>query len=428
MTEERAMDSFETQLADRVRAYTNGAAARPIDAHEIARMAMSARTVTTWSVRPPGTGLFGRRLAVLAWALAAAAVVVGVVGSGIQRRPTESATGPIAEVLRHAWQRPLPVAGPDPIWATAYLNLTDTELGVGPEPDAASRSAIGSSGLDTVVVTATAATAGCATGDVGSYRWTLEGKGTFLTLTAVSPDACAAREKALAGPWVRADLPPNPGFDVPLTPGIHETTTFNPFGDLAGSGRLSFTVPQGWKVKEDGPTVFVLHHLPDATPGATSTDTFLVLFTQPRMAAEFTDETICGASSDAPGIGGTVAELVAAIRARAGVVSTTETVTIGGYSGQMLDLQLAASWTGGCRAPDLVVGVPIVRQGGTSLGPLVGLGPKQPLRLYLLDLGDGRTLAAVIFSPEAVEPSQFGAQAADVTPIVESFEFRASTP
>ena len=58
-------------------------------------------------------------------------------------------------------------------------------------------------------------------GDVGSYHWTLEGKGTFLTLTPISPDPCAARERALTGPWVRADLPPPPVQVLPvlLTPG-----------------------------------------------------------------------------------------------------------------------------------------------------------------------------------------------------------------
>jgi hypothetical protein len=428
MTEERAVATFETRLADRSRAYTNRAAARPIDALEIARTAMSAGSVRRWSVRLPGATLLGPQFAVLTWALAAAAVVVvGVVGSGVLRRPIESPSGPIADVLRHAWQRPLPVA-PDPIWATAFLNLTADELGVGPESDAASRSAIAAVGLDTLVVTATAGTAGCASGDVGSYRWTLEGKGTFLTLTPVSPDACPSREKALTGPWVRADLPPGPEPDV-LAPGTHVTLTFNPFGDLAGSGRLSFTVPGGWNVKEDAATVFTLHHLPDAEPSGSSTDTFVVLFTQPRMAAEFAGEAICGPGTDAPGIGSTVADLVAAIRTRPGVDSTTESVTIGGYAGQMLDLQLAASWTGGCRAPEgLIAGVPIVRLGGTSLGPLVGLTPNHPVRLYLLDLADGRTLAVAIFSPEAVERSRFDEQMADVTPIVESFEFQAQTP
>jgi hypothetical protein len=429
MSEDRTMESFERRLADRAQAYTDPAVARRVDPLEIARTAMGARSVTTWSVRPPGSGLLGRPFAVMAWALAAVAVVVvGVVGSGIQRRPTETPSGPIAEVLRHAWQRPLPVA-PEPIYATAYLNLTATELGVGPEPDAASRSAIGAAGLDTVVITATAATAGCTIGDVGSYRWTMEGKGTFLTLTATSPDACAAREKALTGPWVRADLPPGPALGVMLKPGVHVTSTFNPFGDLAGPGRLSFTVPEGWILEEDSATVFVLHQPPDTAPGP-SRDTLVVVFTGPRMVAEFADGADCGAANDAPGIGTDVADLVPPIRARPGVVSTApEALTIDGHAGQMLDLELAPAWTRGCRSPQgLVVGVPIVRQGGPAQGPGVGVQTNQPVRLYLMDFGDGRTLAIAAFMLGPVERSRFDEQMTQVAPIVQSFEFLPTGP
>ena len=96
-------------------AYTDPAAARPIDALEIARTAMSAGSVRRWSVRLPGATLLGPQFAVLAWAVAAAAVVVvGVVGGGFCDGRPNPPSGPIADVLRHAWQRPLPVAGPTP--------------------------------------------------------------------------------------------------------------------------------------------------------------------------------------------------------------------------------------------------------------------------------------------------------------------------
>ena len=125
-----------------------------------------------------------------------------------------------------------------------------------------------------------------------------------------------------------------------------------------------------------------------------------------------------------------VMDLVAAIRARPGVVSTVPTaVTIGGYEGQLLDLRLAASWTRGCVAPEgPVVGVSVLRQAGSEPGPGVGLGPDHPVRLILLDLTQGRTMAIVIFEVEPSEPSVFQAHAAEVMPVVESFEFRTSTP
>jgi hypothetical protein len=432
MTERRAMEPFERQFADRVGAYTDVATDRRIDALGVARTAMSSQRATGRSVGRLGAGLLGRRSTGLGWATAFVAVVlIGVVAITVQRRPSDTAGGPIPDVLRHSWQRPLPVApGPD-LWGSGFLSLASGQLEFGREPGAAaSRSAITATGLDTLAVTATVETIGCAIGDVGAYRWSVEGKGTFMTLTAIDTDACAAREKAIAGPWVRSDLPPPAGPEATLPPGTHETSSFDPFGDPGRPSRLSYTVPEGWKVKGDEPASFVLHHLPDAAPGRRSTDTFLALFVQPRIAAELEDGATCGPSGDAPGVGGGLDDLVAAITARAGVISTPpEAVTIGGHKGQMLDLQLAPSWTRGCRAPDgLVVGVPILHQAGSAPGPVVALAPDQPMRLILLDLADGRTMAVAIFDLGPSTPSQLEADLAEVMPIIESFEFHSPPP
>jgi hypothetical protein len=134
------------------------------------------------------------------------------------------------------------------------------------------------------------------------------------------------------------------------------------------------------------------------------------------MAAELESGATCGSSDDAPGVGGGVDELVAAITARAGVISTSPaTVTIGGHKGQMLDLQLAPSRTNRCRAPEgLIIGV--------------GLSPDHPVRLILLDLGNGRTMAVVIFDLEPSNSVKFQRQVAEMMPIIESFEIHPPTP
>jgi hypothetical protein len=432
MTERRAIEPLETQFADRVRAYADVATNRRIDALAVARTAMSSQRATGWSQGRLGAGLLDRRPAGLRWATAFLVVVlIGVVAIAVQRRPFDTVGGPIPDVIRHAWQRPLPVApGPDP-FGSGFLSLASGQLDYGYEPGAgASRAAIAATGADTLVVTATAETISCAVGDVGAYRWLVEGKGTVMTLTAIGTDACAEREKALAGPWVRSDLPPPADSEATLPPGTYLTSSFDPFGDPARSSRLSYVVPEGWKVKVDESAVFVLHHLPDAVPGQTSTDTFLALFVQPRMAAELTDGATCGPSDDAPGVGGGPDDLVTAIRARPGVISTPPaTLTIGGHEGQMLDLQLAPSWTRGCRAPEgLVVGVPILHQAGSETGPVVVLAPDQPVRLILLDLADGRTMAVAIFDLGPSQPSQLEADLGEVMPIIESFEFHPPTP
>jgi hypothetical protein len=436
------MEPFETRFADRVRAYSDVATNRRIDALEVSRTAMSSPRATGSSWRRLGAGLLGRRIAGDRWAVAFMAVLIGVVGiavlgrradsgPGSQSTPSASTGGAIPDVLRHAWERPVFTVPGQASWPTAFLSLVSGQLEFGPEPGAgASRSAIAAADTDMFAVTATVETIGCGVGDVGLYRWSLAGKDTVMTLTAIGPDACAVREEALAGDWVRSDLPPPADPEATLPPGMHQTSSFDPFGDPARPSRLSYIVPEGWKVKVDEPVAFVLHHLSDAAPGQPSADTFLALFIEPRMAAELADGATCGPSGDAPGVGSGVHDLVAAIKARAGVVSTAPTaVTIGGYDGQVLDLRLAASWTRGCVAPDgPVVGVPLLHQAGSDTGPAVGLGPDHPVRVILLDLTQGRTMAVVIFSPEPLQPSEFEKQLAQVTPIIESFEFQTPTP
>jgi hypothetical protein len=207
-----------------------------------------------------------------------------------------------------------------------------------------------------------------------------------------------------------------------MPPGTYETSSFDPFSDPGAPIRLQYTVPKGWKVKEDRPDLVLLHLLRDAPQGRPATDSFLSLVARPRMVADFTDGVPCGLFEDAPGVGSGLDDLVTAIRARPGVVSTPPTaVTIAGHEGTMLDLRLAPDWTGGCLAPEgLIVAIPIV-QG-------VGLEPDRPVRLILLDLGDGRTMAIAITDIGPAQPDLFDAHMAEVMPVVESFDLRPPTP
>jgi hypothetical protein len=437
MTERPTIEPFETRFDGRVRAYTDAATARPFDALAASRTAMASQSARGWVRGGPGAGPSGQRSVGVRWAVAGLAVVlVGVVGVGLLGRawvssspsPAAPTGGPIPDVLRHSWQRPLPVApGPD-LLGSGSLILASGQLQSRRDPDAAaSTSAVGATDIDTLAVTATGETVGCAVGDVGTYRWLVEGKGTVLTLTAIGTDACAVREDALAGPWVRADLPPPVDGAAPMSSGTYETSSFDPVGDPAAPIRLGYTVPKGWKVKEDRPDSFLLHLLRDAPQGQPATDSFLSLMAQPRMAADFTDGAACGPVEDAPGVGRGLDDLVAAIRARPGVVSTPPVaLTIGGYEGQLLDLRIAPDWTGGCLAPEgLIVAIPILQ--GAEPG-VFGVEPDHPIRLILLDLGDDRTLAIGISDIGPAQPSLFEAHMAEVMPVVESFEFRPPTP
>ena len=148
------------------------------------------------------------------------------------------------------------------------------------------------------------------------------------------------------------------------------------------------------------------------------------------MAADFENGSPCGSFGDAPGVGLRVDEIVASIRARPGAVSTAPAaVTIGGYEGQMLDLHLAPSWTGGCLAPEgAVAGIPILHGDAPGTGPVVGIGPDHPLRLILLDLTGRRTMCVAIFNIEPSQASAFEEQLGAVMPIIETFQFHAPTP
>ena len=235
----------------------------------------------------PARGIAGARLAVALVAV----VVIGVAGIAILGRPSEakmgpqptlspapSTSGPVPDALRHSWERPYAVTPDLDQWPTGFLNLASDLMDFGPAPgDAASKSMVAAGEPDVLVATATVDTQGCAIGDTGAYRWSLEGKGTILTLTAISADACAARQDALAGPWVRTDLPPL-GDGVTLLAGTYETKAFDPFGKPSLSSRLSSTVPAGWKVKVDDAATLLLHRLPDASSTKPSTDLFVSIF------------------------------------------------------------------------------------------------------------------------------------------------------
>ena len=449
MTDQKTTDPFEARFAGLVRTYTDEASAQPIDSLAVSRAAMAAGRASAQVDRRPGRptdrSSRGRPLG-------------GGRGRGRPRRRRRGrALVPALELRHRAGTDAIGLIGTEPTalgdragprgpssllaaaaadragtrsWATAQLVLTDALLGVGSDPDTASHSAVAAAGPDTLVVTATAETPGCAVGDLGVYRWSLEGKDTFLTLTATGPDACPARETALAGPWVRADLP-QPSEGVTQPPGTYTTTGFDPFADVATPGRLSYTVPAGWKVKEDLMGSFVLHYLPDAsTAPVPAGDVHLHPGAAPggrRLRGRGDLRSLRGGSR---GRAEGSTTIVAALAARPGVVATTPAaVTIGGYEGTVVDLRVAPGWTRGCvDQGTTVVGVPIIRGPGSELGPSIGLAPGAPVRLILVDVADGRTMAIAIACGPSSGTSSFDEQVAAAMPVIESMELHPPAP
>ena len=87
--------------------------------------------------------------------------------------------------------------------------------------------------------------------------------------------------------------------------------------------------------------VDTLRRLTDTSGSQPSHEPFITVIARPAVAAELTAGVACGPFADAPGIGHSVDDIVAAITTRPGVESTSAPVTIGGYDGQVLDLRVA---------------------------------------------------------------------------------------
>jgi hypothetical protein len=438
------MDPFERRVSRLIVAHSDVATDRQIDALGIARTALASRDAGGWW-RTRGAGARQPRHRIGAWAAAISAVtIVGITALVIQQLPegpaatlaispspdgSASRNVPIPEGLLHAWERPYMVSPGQQQWPSANLRVTDGFLDVRSDIfEATGRSMIVAVSPDTFAATANAETIGCRDGDVGTYRWALDGEGTILRLKAIPADACSARQEALDGDWVRADLPPNPANAPDLSAGRHETSLFDPFDDADRPGQLAFTVPKGWRLEIDEGQSIVLHRAAEPIQGRPADDTLITVLAQPRVAAELEDGAECVGFTVAPGVGTTVDDMVAAITTRPGIDSATPTaLKIGRHEGVLLDLEVSPSWTGGCQALEgFIQGVPVVTT--SSTGPGVGIGPDLPSRLILLDLGSGRTAAIAIAGLGGDGASRYEEAVAEAMPIVESFEFNPASP
>ena len=442
MTERSRSDRFETLFTDRVRTYTDPAAARNIDALAVSRAAMAAQRARSRLaiVREVGRG---RSDTYMRWAAVVAIVIIGVATmavatllprADVAKRPTPGPTSTpgsasLPAALLHEWQRPYAVTPDQAQWPSGSLIIAVGRVEFSVLDGPVSSATIVVAGVDSFVATGTVESPGCVADGAGTYRWLLEGKDTVLTLTPIGADACAARENALVGQWVRTDFPPR---SDPMKPGAHKTSVFDPLGERSRVGALVYTVPEGWTTIDDSVGTFVILHQPDGPPLQTPPDLMIALLAQPRLAADFTEGQACGPVNAEPGTGRSVDDLVAAIMSRAGVVATRPVaVSIGGYPGQLLDVHIAEDWKGGCLADgDRVISKPILVGPSSSPegGALTGVGPDHPLRVLLLDTSAGRSLAIVVFDIEPSTAAEFEELVAQAMPIIESFEFQPATP
>jgi hypothetical protein len=188
-----------------------------------------------------------------------------------------------------------------------------------------------------------------------------------------------------------------------LQPGTYATDQFEP--------SLTYTVPAGWNDISDSPGQFLLRR-PD-TPDA------IVIGVYQRVRAP----RPCRVEPDL-GVGASVQEMTTWLTSHPGLVTSDPVpVTVGGLSGERIDVSLAPSWTGTCPwfGNDPIVPI-MVGLTPTDLHHTIFEGLQE--RLYLLSYR-GAVLAIEI-GPEGNVPHDFpklNDYVDEITPIVESIRF-----
>jgi hypothetical protein len=270
---------------------------------------------------------------------------------------------------------------------------------------------------------------GCQVGDTGRYRWTLTPGSTRLTLTALT-EACANRQAALAGEWLRvACKDANDGCFGTLEAGTWPSQYFTP--NLSDSeswaptwGALQYTVPDGWANKADWPDTFTLtpsadYASVDANGDYSGAFGEINLVRHPAAAVQ---NPACTPEL-AKGVASTVDGLIGYVRGLPGIKATTPTpISVDGLRGSSIDIQTAPDWKGSCLDdPGVRHAVYLTREGAPQDAYQLDVGPGERQRLIFLDLGDGQVVGMQIIASDAAAFDDFAAKA---MPIIESMTFK----
>jgi hypothetical protein len=240
----------------------------------------------------------------------------------------------------------------------------------------------------------------CQIGDEATYTFRLSDADRILTLTPVN-DACAERAAILAGDWTRTDLGPQQA-------GRHEATVFRLFA-YGTAGRLAYTVPAGWVGTSMNSGQFWL-----VRPGDSGSAGLRLI----SNAYASDQDAPCNLNQGAGGIGQTPQELADWLTTLPGlVVSAPTEVSIGGLSGIMVDLSMAADWTPTCDSGIYTFSLSSPEGGDWSDRLRIAGTGKQ--RYILLDRGDGSSLVIDIEAPAA----GWDAFLTEVQPVIDGLEF-----
>ena len=367
-------------------------------------------------------------------ALAAAILVVAVASLTLINRPdgnvgtspSPSASAaptpglPIPADLQHLWigeTRQIP--GLDPAAERSVMNLRNSRLAFDTGTSTILRSSVSLDAPGEIRFVETPASAVCNADDEGLYTYEISPGGGALTLDVVS-EACAAREAAISGDWARSACPDASASCLgDLEAGAHVSANFNPFVHVTDYvydyGRFSYVVPDGWSNIVDGRNGYIL-----AEQGAPA-DTALYLFATAYPKAQAAE---CSGSIDSS-VGRSASAFASWLATLPGLVTTAPApVTVGGLSGMTLDMSVDPAWTGTCPfgGSEPKPYVSMFTNGETAeadnfdWGLVAGAG----MRLFLLDLPDGRTM---LIDVEAQTQADWSALVTAATPVIDTFQF-----
>ena len=244
-----------------------------------------------------------------------------------------------------------------------------------------------------------------------------------IIVTVIGYNLLPTASTGIGGPRPTASSAPTP-TPTP-TPIPTPTPSFDPLSVCAGACRgalpvtvtyasrafkpaLIYAVPSGWVNNIDLPGAYGL-----ATAGG-----YIGLMTGPFV--DFVDPE-CEDRNRAPaGVGSTVTEVVASLSGDPRLLaSPARAVTIGDRTGQILDMQIAPSWTGTCAWSDAMPGVQILGTTDDISGPGFRLAGTERTRFIFLDVGD----SVVSINIGVTDGTDFETFAAEVMPIIESMRF-----
>ena len=280
------------------------------------------------------------------------------------------------------------------------------------------RSTVSATPAGEIRLVATADSDGCSTGAEGIWSWTLSPGGTRLALTG--SEECLNRASVLEGDdWVRSACPNPDNLCLgDLEAGRYSSQYIDPYVPIgrqwyARFGAITYTVPEGWQNTSDYPTNYYLQQQ------GTTDESGIYVYSE--MAITENDEGCTELPK--PGVGRNAAAMSTYLSGLDGLVASSPVaVTIGGLDGFTMLLEMDPVWTRSC--PFIEAGTPILplfidpdsQEGGMAHG----LQPDSRMRLYLLDLGDERSLVIII---EGHGEAAWQALIEEATAIVESMEF-----